>query len=288
MKRTLQIIADSGSTKTDWYIGFSPINGRRLASPGLNPFFTQADDLYRTVHELFAADELKEYFAKSEALRLHFYGAGCTPEMVPTVHGALARQFPEAEIEVESDLLGAARALCGRQAGIAGILGTGSNSCQYDGEHLIRQVSPLGFILGDEGSGAVLGRKLVGDVLKAQLPAEICQDFEQTYGLSRAHIINKVYREPNPNRFLASLAPFLSRHRRHPAVRALLVSSFGEYFRRNIHAYDYATLPVHLCGSIAYYFQDELQAAATSEHVRLGRILKAPMEGLQAYHFGEI
>jgi N-acetylglucosamine kinase-like BadF-type ATPase len=282
MEKPLILIADSGSTKTDWYLGRTPADGLRLASQGLNPYFHTEDELFATLDALFPSTLLPR---PVDVSAIHFYGAGCTPEMSPVVAAALQRKFPVADIQVESDLLGATRALCGHDEGIACILGTGSNSCQYDGQRIVRQVSPLGFILGDEGSGAVLGKLLVGDILKEQLPAPLVRDFETTYGLTRANIIYKVYKQPNPNRFLASFAPFLSRHRSEPAIHALLVGSFRSFFRRNVRHYEYQRLPVHLVGSIAHHFAPEIQEAAVREGIRLGRTLQAPLQGLIQYHF---
>jgi N-acetylglucosamine kinase-like BadF-type ATPase len=282
MGTSLKIIADSGSTKTDWFIGRSATEGTHLASPGLNPFFHTENDILHTVEETFAAvltdspDNVEE---------IYFYGSGCTPEMAPVVRNALARKFTRADIHVESDLLGAARALCGHEEGIACILGTGSNSCHFDGEAIVSQVSPLGFILGDEGSGAVLGRRLIGDVLKEQLPASVSEDFMQTYGLTRANILYNVYKQPNPNRFLAGFAPFLAKHRAVEEVHALLVSAFGDFFRRNVRKYPYPRLSAHLVGSIAHHFRPEIEEAARQEGIRLGRTLKSPIEGLIRYYF---
>jgi N-acetylglucosamine kinase-like BadF-type ATPase len=279
---TLKIIADSGSTKTDWYLGATATDGRHLASPGLNPFFATSDEIFHTVDATFPSALLPHPELVAE---VHFYGAGCTPEMIPLMEQALRRKFTQASLHVESDLLGAARALCGHGEGIACILGTGSNSCQYDGRQIVDQVSPLGFILGDEGSGAVLGRKLVGDILKRQVPAEVVKDFEDAYGLSRADIIYKVYKQPFPNRFLAGFAPFLSQHRRVPEVHRLLVDAFREFFRRNVRHYEFRRLPVHAVGSIAYHFAEEIKQAAEAEQIRWGKTLQAPLGGLIDYHF---
>ena len=181
---------------------------------------------------------------------------------------------------VESDLLGAARALCGRSEGIACILGTGSNSCHYDGTRISANISPLGWILGDEGSGAVLGRRLVGDVLKGEFSPELCEAFTEETGLTRTTIINKVYREPMPNRWLASLVPFLGRHRNDARVRQFLIDEFRRFLRRNVAKYQRLDLPVHFVGGIASSYQDELAEALRLEGMQLGRILKRPIDGI--------
>lgn len=218
---------------------------------------------------------------------VYFYGAGCLAEEVcANVRRAIADNIPSArKIEVDTDLLAAARALCGRKAGIACIMGTGSNSCYYDGEVICDNVSPLGYILGDEGSGAVLGKLLIGDVLKNQLPRELCDKFLSQYGLDRLTIIRRVYKEPQANRFLASVTPFLIENIDHPAVHSLVLESFKAFFRRNVLQYDKARdLSVNFIGSIAYYYRDVLCEAAEAMGLVVGTIIKSPMEGLIAFH----
>lgn len=182
------------------------------------------------------------------------------------------------------DLLAAARSVCRRNAGIACIIGTGSNSCFYDGTEIISNVSPLGFILGDEGSGAVLGKLLVGDVLKNQLPVALREEFMQHYNLTTAEIIDRVYRKPFPNRFLAGFSPFLAKHIQLPQVRSIVEGSFRGFFKRNVMQYDYQSHPVHLVGSVAFYYQDILKEIAAEYGVRLGTIVREPMDGLISYH----
>lgn len=221
----------------------------------------------------------------TEFTTIYFYGAGCIPEKTNIVKTALAQNFPKANILVESDLLGAAHALCGKTAGIACILGTGSNSCFYDGEKITANISPLGYILGDEGSGAVLGKRLVGDLLKHQLPDDLCQDFLKEYDLTPALILDKVYRQPLANRFLAGLTPFLFAHKHRPEIRNLLISCFTDFFTRNVMQYEYHDILVHFTGSIAFFFQEEVKEAALRLNVSIGKVLKSPLEGLKDYHF---
>lgn len=233
------VIADSGSTKTDWCIGNSQTDYRIVQTPGINPFYLSTKEISRQITEnLFP--QLTE---KDTVTELYFYGAGCTPEKACIVADALTECFPHAHVAVESDLSGAARALCGHTKGIACILGTGSNSCEYDGEKIVSNVSPLGYILGDEGSGAVLGKRLVGDCLKKQLPPDLCELLLKEYELTPALILDKVYRQPLANRFLASLTPFLSAHRQRAEIHALLLSCFTDFFERNVMLYEYAGCP---------------------------------------------
>ena len=196
-----------------------------------------------------------------------------------------------ATIHVESDMLGAARGLCGRQPGIVAILGTGSNSCFYDGRNLHPGIPALGYILGDEGSGAYIGKRLVGDILKHQLPDDICQLFFDETHETQANIIQRVYRTSMPNRYLASLSPFCARHREHPAIHDFLLDCFGQFFRRNIipltsnHNLIAPSLStVHFIGSIAHYYRAELSEAATCCGYSVGTILQSPLEGLIEYH----
>lgn len=275
------LIADSGATKTDWCFGEDKENAKIIQTQGINPFHQSKEHIDKVLKE----ELLPQLKNATSITHIHFYGAGCTPEKSLIVKEALQTAFSQAETQVESDLLGAARSLCGKEPGIACILGTGSNSCEYDGEKLRSNVSPLGYILGDEGSGAVLGKRLVSDCLKHQLPEHICQNFLEESKLTPAEIIDKVYRQPQANRFLASLTPFLSRHREEPEIHDLLVSCFSDFFQRNVMQYDYPQKPVHFTGSIAWYFQKEVKEAAEKKNILCGKFIKSPIHGLIAYHF---
>ena len=276
----MKLIADSGATKTDWCLGKKTTDARVIQTQGINPFHQSAEHIYKVLTE----ELLPQLGEENHITHIHFYGAGCTPEKSVIVKEQLQALFPDADIDVQSDLLGAARSLCGKEQGIACILGTGSNSCLYDGEKIIANVSPLGYILGDEGSGAVLGKRLVGDCLKHQLPEHICQAFLNETGLTPADIINKVYRQPQANRFLASLTPFLSAHREEPGIHDLLIDCFTEFFKRNVMQYAYEGTEVHFTGSIAWYFQEEVKEAAESLGIRTGKFIKSPIHGLINYH----
>jgi N-acetylglucosamine kinase-like BadF-type ATPase len=197
----------------------------------------------------------------------------------------LQEAFPHAkQVEAHSDLLGAARALCGHNYGIASILGTGANSCLYDGKAIVRNTPALGYILGDEGSGGVLGKHFLHELYKGVLSENIRSEFEQEYGLTMADVIQRVYREPMPNRFLASFAPFIHRHLSDAAVTRLVVDNFRDFFRYNIRPYGHPEMPVSFVGSMAWYFRDQLAEAADAEGFCLGKILQSPIEGLITYH----
>ena len=218
---------------------------------------------------------------------VYFYGAGCGfPDKIAMVHRAIIQhlQVSGDEVEVNTDMLAAARGLCGHEPGIACIMGTGSNSCYYDGKHIGANVSPLGFILGDEGSGACLGKLLVGDILKNQMTPELKEKFLKQFNLEPADIIDRVYRKPFPNRFLASLSPFLAQNLNEPCVRTLVLNSFKAFLKRNVMQYDYQHSKVHFIGSVAFHYKEVLTEAAQEMGVQIGTILQSPMEGLINYH----
>lgn len=270
------LIADSGSTKTSWLLIDDEGHRTAFETQGINP----VRDSEQQIQQALDRTHLPASPCNGEEKNVHFYGAGCIPPYSDTLRQVLQCHFPEAEIRVESDLLGAAHALCGRDEGIACILGTGSNSCLYDGHGIMENVSPLGYILGDEGSGAVLGKHLIGDLLKGQMSPTLLQVFHDETGLTRADIINKVYREPLPNRFLASLVPFLGRHRQDEEIHQFLIQNFRCFFRRNVALYRRPDLPVHFVGGVAHSYRDELSEAAKLEGFRVGRILLRPIEAL--------
>ena len=273
------LIADGGSTKTDWCVAAQGKEIQRIVTHGINPYFLSEDQIGEEIR-LSLLPELQTN--KFEAL--FFYGAGCLPEKIPMMQNALSKYLDVKTIEVNSDMLGAARGMSGRNQGIICILGTGSNSCYYDGKNIINNVSPLGFILGDEGSGAALGKLMVGDLLKNQLPAGLKEKFLQEYNLTLSMIIERVYRQPFPNRFLASLSPFLLRNIKEPPVRTLVFNSFRSFLTRNVMQYDYKTFPVYFIGSIAYHYKEILEEAVLASGMQLGEILQNPMAGLVKYH----
>ena len=276
----MMLIADSGSTKTDWCVILDNTPIKRIGTKGLNPFFQSEEEIQQELtHSLLP--QLPEGTIDS----VYFYGAGCTPEKAPTLRRAIADSLPVVgNIKAYSDMLAAARGLCGREAGITCILGTGSNSCFYDGKEIVNHISPLGFILGDEGSGAVLGKLLVGDILKNQLSPAIKEVFLKQFDLTVPEIIDRVYRQPFPNRFLASLSPFIAQHLEEPEIRQLVLGSFIAFLRRNVMQYDYTQYPAHFIGSVAHCYKEILQEAAQETGIRIGKILQSPMEGLIQYH----
>ncbi len=276
------LIADCGSTKIDWCLIENGKVAKQVFTSGINALLMSEEQIRQTI-----ADELVPEIKGYEIGSVYYYGAGCLfDDICANVRRAIAANIPSAKtIEVDTDLLAAARALCGKNPGIACIMGTGSNSCYYDGVRIVDNVSPLGYILGDEGSGAVLGKLLVGDVLKNQLPAALCEKFLKKYDLDRQKIIEGVYKKPAANRFLASLSPFLLENIEEPAVHRLVLNAFKAFFVRNIENYEgYKTMPVSFVGSVAFYYRDVLGEAANSLGIKIGTVIKSPMEGLIKYH----
>ena len=280
------LIADSGSTKTDWCLCKKGTVLNNLQTQGINPYHQSEEAIEGVIREELLP-QIPQTIEISK-LNIIFYGSGCANETAcKRVQDAIHKVLGTNSITIHSDLLGAARALCGHEEGIACVLGTGSNSCLYNGKEIIANIPPLGYILGDEGSSAVLGRRLVGDCLKNQLPEVLRNEFLTEYWLTQEIILEKVYRQPLANRFLASLTPFLSKHREAPEIHKLLVESFTDFFVRNVKQYRRPWLPIHFVGSIAHAFAAELKEAAESLGMELGTILQSPMEGLVKYYIEE-
>lgn len=273
------LIADSGSTSTNWVLVEHGKSVQSLFTPGINPFYQTPEEIAGEIATLTL--NVKPSSVKA----IYFYGAGCVADKIEMVKHAIAQSFTQSQIYVESDLVAAARGLLQHEAGIACILGTGSNSCFYDGKDIVSNVSPLGFILGDEGSGAVLGKKFIADCLKNQLPEELKNKFLTTFGLTTNDIINHVYRKPFPNRYLAQFTPFLAENMAEPAIYNLIFDSFTDFFVRNVMQYpNFEEYPVSFVGSIAYYFKDILEVVAFELGITLGEIKQSPLEGLVAFH----
>lgn len=276
------LIADSGSTKTHWCLIANNGDCNEFFTDGINPFFQTTDAMQNSISNQLLP-QMGHLMWVGPVTNVYFYGAGCTPEKIPYVTRALQAVFKKAEVEVNSDMLGAARALLGNSEGVACILGTGSNSCQYDGEKFVKNVPALGFILGDEGSGAVLGKRLVADLLKNQLTDELKDKFLAQYNTSQADIIENVYRKPFPNRFLAKLSKFAAENIDNPLIYNLVYDHFNQFVIRNLKQYP-QELPVGFVGSIAYYYRDVLEKVLSDNGITLANILQDPVEGLKSYH----
>lgn len=271
------LIADSGSTKTEW-----DLDGLRIKTQGINPFH-QDDDTIRAILCDELLPQLYSHCSVSEfsSLKVSFYGSGVRPELEEKIVRLLSEAFPEAkQIDAHSDLLGAAIALCGHSEGIACILGTGANSCLFDGQRIVKNTPPMGYVLGDEGSGAVLGIRFLNALYKDRLPHTILSDFEAYIGMNLAQVIDRVYRQPLANRWLASLSEFIHAHMDEPLIEALVVDNFRDFLRYNVDPYGRRDLPVSALGSIAYYYQSQFLEALKSEDYTVGKILRGPLDGL--------
>lgn len=284
--KNMRLIADSGSTKTEWcLVNTQGKLGKSLFTSGLNPYFLTEEE----IKDIIAKELLPQFEGlESSPSAIYFYGAGCAYQEKNAVVARALKSFWNIPITVYSDILAAAHALCGNYAGIPCILGTGSNSCLYNGKQIIEQIAPLGFILGDEGSGAALGRALVSNCLKRQLSESICRRFLEEYNLTSELIMENVYRKLFPNRFLASLTPFLKEYIWEDSIYKMIYNNFQNFFQRNVMLYThYEHYPVHFVGSIAYHFQDVLRDAMHSLSLEAGKIEQSPMRGLIEYYQNE-
>jgi glucosamine kinase len=274
------LIADSGGSKTDWrLIDNSGAIGQANA-PGFNPYYQPIDDLKKSVQELLLPK------INEEVNKIFFYGAGVSSvKNQLTIKSAFLEFFPGAHIEIGWDLLAAARALCGHEPGIACIMGTGSNSCLYDGGKITANVANLGWILADEGSGANIGRKFLVDYLREIMPEQLRNQFRERYPLSREEFLEKVYQQERPSAFLASFTKFIFQHLKDPYCYQLIYNSFAEFYENNVMKYEnYQNLKVHFTGSIAFYFSDVLRQVANDKGITVKNILEGPIAGLTLYH----
>lgn len=272
------LLADSGSTKTEWTLLDNNVVARSLYTEGINP--NQANE------EVIAKMLLKTELRSLAPDEIYFYGSGCgSAEGKAIVRDALDALFTHAKITIDSDLFAAARALCGSEPGIVAIMGTGSSSCQYDGKKISAQRPSLGFILGDEGSGAVLGKIFIRKLLYGELPKEVSQKFYDEFPIDKDAIIARVYREPYPNRFLATFAGFIAQHKQYAAVNEIIRENFNGFIKSHLSAYANAKeMPIHFTGSIAKYFAEEMFGLLQWNGFIPGKVEQSPMQGLIKYH----
>ncbi len=276
------LLADSGSTKTHWCLMTESGQSSEFFTDGINPFFQTSEAMRNSIsNQLLPQLARLMWVGTIEAV--YFYGAGCTAEKSPFVEDALRACFKKAsEVEVQSDMIGAARSLVGNGRGVACILGTGANSCLFEEGKIVKNVPALGFILGDEGSGAVLGKRLVSDLYKNQLSDELKAKFEKEYDTNVAQVIECVYRKPFPNRYLAQFSKFCSANIEDPLVSKLVYDHF-DYFAKRILT-QYPKVPVGFVGSVAYYYKEILGKVLEDNGLMMGKILQSPMEGMKEFH----
>ena len=274
------LVADSGSTKTDWRIIDAHGKIHQVKTAGLNPYHQSSDEIAQVLDQ----ELLPQITVPVE--QVFFYGAGCAnPSVNQTAVQALASIFSAAQIQVESDLLAAARALCGHEAGIACILGTGANSCRYDGQTITDNVPPLGYVLGDEGSGSYIGKELLNRYLKRDMPEPLRSQFTKRYAVTTEAVLDHVYRQPQANTYLASFARFAFHHLKHPYIMRMMYEGFRQFFEKNVRPYEnYQTHKVHFTGSIAFYYSNVLRQVANDLDFSVQNIVESPIAGLTLYH----
>ncbi len=274
------LIADSGSTKCEWCL-ISKGNKKKITTTGISPYFLNAEQ----IEDLFQKQlipKLKDAVVKE----VHFYGTGLSNQNNVTIlKTVLKKTFKKAKILVETDLTAAARALCGKEKGIACILGTGSNSCFYNGRKIIKNSPGIGFILGDEGSGSYLGKKVIQHYLYQTFDEELMTSFKKRFLTTPTEILENVYKKPMANRYLASFAIFLAENRGHYMIENIIEDGLNDFFFTHIYKYKESwTHPINFIGSVAYGFKDVLQELCNGYELELGKVMKAPMKGLIEYH----
>lgn len=275
------LIADSGSTKTDWRLMKGEQEISRVKTKGFNPYYQALDEMITEIES-----ELVPILDPSAVSTIHFYGAGCsTPERQMKIKRALSPYFANTELFVQSDLIGAAKALSGDQPGLVCILGTGSGSCLYDGVNIDKNIPSLGFVLGDEGSGAWLGKKMVTDYLRGHMPKKSIETINQKLKIDKEIILEHVNHKPMPSRYLAGFARFISENADQTYFYQLLFDSFTSFAKNYIIRYNnYEKYKCHFVGSVAFHNQEILQQVARYIGFNIGNIIKSPIDGLTTYH----
>ncbi|MDQ6755427.1 MAG: N-acetylglucosamine kinase [Bacteroidota bacterium] len=276
----VKLIADSGATKTEWCL----MNGRKktiFITQGMSPYFISAEQM-----QIILMQELLPQIKKIEVDEIYYYGTGCSnPGNAKVVKKVFENIFRDSKIEVTHDLMAAAKALCGNEKGIACILGSGSNSCYYNGKKIVKNSPGLGYILGDEGSGAYLGKKVIQYYLYNTFDEDLRSRFDAKFVTNSTEILNAVYKQPLPNRYLASFAIFLAENRGHYMIENIIEDGLNDFFFNHVYKYKESwTLPINFVGSIADGFKDVIADLCKSYQLHLGRIIKNPMEGLIHYH----
>jgi N-acetylglucosamine kinase-like BadF-type ATPase len=279
------LIADGGSTKTDWRLLKEGREFKQIQTTGFNPYLVGSDEI-----ESILWKELQPYIDNNGVSKIYYYGAGCsTATKNQTVEVALEKVFPAARISIDHDLLGAARALCGNQPGIAAILGTGSNSCYYNGSIITDNIFSLGYFFGDEGSGAFMGKNLISAFLHNELPPVLAKTLVDEFPMSKESILDAVYNKPAPSRFLASFSTFILAHKDDLFIRDLIMNNFRSFYKYQVACYPHhKEVPVNFVGSVAYHYQQFLHEVGTEFEASVGRIIRAPIDGLVEYHMSEI
>jgi len=274
------LIADSGSTKTDWRMINSAGEISQAKSAGYNPYYQKTGDLKSDIENTLLSK------IETEVNEIFYYGAGCGSEQNrKLISNTLLDIFPSSKIEVSHDLLAAARALCGNEPGIACILGTGSNSCSYDGIEILENIPSLGYVMGDEGSGAYLGKKLLADFLRGDMPVSIAEKMQNRFELSKDQVLEAVYQKEKPSKYLAGFSRFIFQNIKNPYCYRLVYNVLKLFFETNILKYENAkSSKIHFTGSVAFYYSNILRQVANDMGVSVGNIVESPIAGLTLYH----
>lgn len=274
------LVADSGGSKLDWRLLYDNGTINQITGPGFNPYYQDPSHLTLSVNETLVP------LVSEKVRKIFFYGSGASsPQNREIIKDVLAGIFGNAEIDVNHDLLGAARSLCGEEAGIACILGTGSNSCLFEDGIIKKNITNLGWILGDEGGGVYIGKKLLVDYLREQMPLKLSEQFRARFSIARDDVLDKIYRQEKPSAFLGSFSKFIFQHIKEPYCYQLVYSSFEDFFKNNVMRYDqYQNRKVHFTGSVAFYFSDILRQVANDLGVTVKNVVETPIAGLTLYH----
>ena len=275
------LVADSGSSKTDWLLSIPQQEPVSFKTAGLNPYFLTEKEIAKIIQD--QAPDMVAY--ANDIAEIYFFGAGCSsPDRHEIVSNAISQLFNKAFVSVDSDLLGCAYATCGHEKGICCVMGTGSNISYFDGENIHDGQHGLGFVLGDEGSGTWFGKALITDFLYGNMPADINEAFNKAYGLNKEIVIKNVYQRPNANTYLASFSRFVSEIKTTPYGQELLEKGLLEFIDSNIKSYpEYHRYKCHFVGSIAYFFAEELTALCHQHGVKTGKVIKQPINDLMAF-----
>lgn len=274
------LVADSGSSKADWRLTLSDKRTIPFRTSGINPFFLTEKEIIKIFQH---TPEIQPY--TDEVTEIYFFGAGCSsPDRREIISNALTKVFRNAFVSVDIDIIASIYATTGNSEGICCILGTGSNISYFDGIRIHNNKHGLGYILGDEGSGTYFGRQLITSFLYGTMPSELSRAFYLKFNIDKESIIKSVYQEPAPNFFLASFAPFMSEHIGHPFIQKTLRKGFDEFVETNIKSYsNYENQTCHFVGSIAYHFSDILKDVCHAKGIRIGKILKYPIDELSGF-----
>ena len=275
-----KLIADSGATKCEWCL-LQEGKKKTILTQGISPYFLNTVQIIELLQK-----ELLPKLKGSKINEVYFYGTGLSnANNVPIIKSAFKKLFPAAKVEINTDILAAARALCGKQKGIACILGTGSNSCFYNGKKIIKNSPGLGYILGDEGSGAYLGKKVVQHYLYNTFDADLMSRFDAKFTTNKVEILENVYKQPLANRYLASFTVFLAENRGHYMIENIIEDGLNDFFFTHLYKFRESwIMPINFIGSVAFGFKDILKELCNTYELELGNVLKKPMDGLVKYH----